>query len=69
MMNNRKAGLVQLGAWMRGEIAGQGPEDAAWLAQVEAHNGWFTAEMVCHGNDKGFTLALENGLNQLLGEQ
>lgn len=47
-MNNRKAGLVQLGAWMRGEISGQGPEDSAWLSQVEAHNGWFTAEMVRH---------------------
>lgn len=48
MMNNRKEGLVQLGAWMRGEISGQGPDDADWLGQVEAHNGWFTPEMVRH---------------------
>lgn len=52
--NILKEGLVRLGAWLRGEVPGQGSDDAALLAAAEARNGWFTpansrAAMRAHG--------------------
>ena len=42
MRNTLKPSLVQLGAWMRGEIADAGADDAGLLAHVETANRWFT---------------------------
>ena len=52
--NTLKHGLVQLGAWLRGEIPGEGADDEALLRMAEARNGWFTrgnvvAAMAAHG--------------------
>jgi hypothetical protein len=42
MNNSLRPSLVQLGAWMRGDIEGAGANDSALLFQVEAVNRWFT---------------------------
>jgi hypothetical protein len=41
--NTLKEGLVHLGAWLRGELPGEGADDPTLLAAAEARNGWFTA--------------------------
>lgn len=52
--NTLKEGLVQLGAWLRGEVTGKGADDLDLLRMAEARNGWFTADnvrasMMAHG--------------------
>lgn len=44
--NTLKEGLVHLGAWLRGELLGEGADDSTLLAAAEARNGWFTADNV-----------------------
>ncbi len=44
--NTLKEGLVHLGAWLRGELPGEGADDSTLLAAAEARNGWFTADNV-----------------------
>ena len=53
MTNTFKSGLVQLGQWFRGEIAGKGSNDHDLLFRAEAQNRWFTPEfirMALHAN-------------------
>jgi hypothetical protein len=42
MRNTLKPSLVQLGAWMRGEIEGAGSANESLLAHAESTNRWFT---------------------------
>ncbi len=44
--NTLKQGLVHLGAWLRGEMPGEGADDADLLRLAEARNGWFTTDNV-----------------------
>jgi len=46
MTNTLHSGLVQLGAWFRGEMENEGPENEALLRSAEAQNRWFTTEFV-----------------------
>lgn len=46
MTNTFLSGLVQLGAWFRGEVANEGPEDEGLLRLAEAQNRWFTPAFV-----------------------
>jgi hypothetical protein len=44
MTNTLELALVQLGAWLRGEISGHGPNDDSLLSQAEMQNRWFTRD-------------------------
>lgn len=46
MTNTLHSGLVQLGAWFRGEIENEGPDNEALLRSAEAQNRWFTNAFV-----------------------
>ena len=46
MTNTFLSGLVQLGAWFRGEVENEGPEDEGLLRLSEAQNRWFTPAFV-----------------------
>lgn len=46
MTNTFHSGLVQLGAWFRGEVDNKGPEDDGLLRLAEAQNRWFTPAFV-----------------------
>jgi len=46
MTNTFHSGLVQLGAWFRGEVENKGPEDEGLLGMAEAQNRWFTPAFV-----------------------
>ena len=46
MTNTFHSGLVQLGAWFRGEIENEGPDNEALLRSAEAQNRWFTNAFV-----------------------
>ncbi len=46
MTNTFLSGLVQLGAWFRGEVENEGPEDEGLLRLSEAQNRWFTRAFV-----------------------
>jgi len=46
MTNTFHSGLVQLGAWFRGEVENKGPEDEGLLGKAEAQNRWFTPAFV-----------------------
>jgi hypothetical protein len=46
MTNTFLSGLVQLGAWFRGEMAGQGSQDEGLLRLAEAQNRWFTPDFI-----------------------
>lgn len=68
MRNNWKSGLVQLGRWMRGEVAGEGPNDTDWLRQVEGANGWFSPEMVKRSLRAHGEMLTESNLEAWLGK-
>ena len=55
--NTFYASLVQLGAWLRGEVAGSGSDDADLLRRAEVGNAWFTP-----GNVRTAMEALGEGL-------
>ena len=42
MRNTLETALVQLGAWLRGEIPHKGPNDQTLLSKAETENRWFT---------------------------
>ena len=42
MRNTLETALVQLGAWLRGEIPHEGPNDQTLLSKAEMENRWFT---------------------------
>ena len=46
MTNTFFSGLVQLGAWFRGEVENAGPEDDALLRFAEVQNRWFSPAFV-----------------------
>ena len=46
MTNTFLSGLVQLGAWFRGELAGRGGDDEGLLRTAESQNRWFTPDFI-----------------------
>jgi len=66
MTNTFKSGLVQLGAWLRGEISGEGTNDAELLAAAEAQNRWFVKEFVTLAMNANGEMLQEQVLNRWL---
>jgi len=66
MTNTFKSGLVQLGAWLRGEISGEGSDNAELLAAAEAQNRWFVKEFVTLAMKANGEMLREQALNQWL---
>jgi hypothetical protein len=64
MTNTFKSGLVQLGSWLRGEISGEGPENADLLAAAEAQNRWFVPEFVTLAMNANGEMLKEEALEQ-----
>jgi hypothetical protein len=52
MTNTLESALVQLGAWLRGEIPLEGPNNKSLLSKAEMENRWFT-EDACKNGDEG----------------
>ena len=67
MTNTFLSGLVQLGAWFRGELAGQGSDDEELLRLAEAQNRWFTPEFISEAMHAYGLMLQEEVLNRWFG--
>ena len=67
MTNTFLSGLVQLGAWFRGEMAGQGSEDEGLLRLAEAQNRWFTPAFIRDAMQAHGRMLQEDILDQWFG--